>query len=658
MTFIQVESSESSPEISATLRAANGRHLLKRQSRQRRTQHRQQREVLQWIVEQPQQAEQVADLQTFKKSPARNHQRHAEFIECLGVALGLAARRAQEDRHVAPIHRPESVLVPVPDLKCLPLQLAHPRGHQPRLLLRSGKVGRIIRLRAVIRFGFIAPGQTEVKLHARFPCIRGKIFSLFRRAELQSLLRVVIHAPDLLSHQPGEQPVDEIQNRLVTAKIIAQRDDLYPTFAPLVSVALKDARIGEAKPIDALFHVANQKPVCLPAFAPERTENRVLRLVNILVLVHEHQIQLFAPESGAGRRLVRRAVPEHLKRELLEVVKVQRGQLAFCAGELPAELPREFKQSGHLRPHPFPVLHQRVVAVAVRCQRVEKCGFVEEFFDRAPERPLFPAGPLFVCFEDSGEDSGDRLSRRVTRKAAQGLRATLCVRVVFRLIPQNRQPKLHPRDKPFTQPLLPPFRARRPERRFLFAEPALRVAQRLCIIVDAQHQLADRLVPAATVFEDQLLHCLGFGRPSRVMLFQQTIQRFPGEQTRLCLGQNGQLRVQSQLVKMLADDLQAKAVQCRDARRIDQRRLLGQPTVVRIRGRPLLQFFAEPLPYLRGGGFGKGHHQHVVERHGIRLATHTRQAALDQRARLAGAGPGDDQHISAGADGALLMGSR
>ena len=57
-----------------------------------------------------------------------------------------------------------------------------------------------------------------------------EIVSFRRRAKSQSLLLVVFHAADFFSHQRGKERINEIQNGLVTAEIVAQRNDLSGLF--------------------------------------------------------------------------------------------------------------------------------------------------------------------------------------------------------------------------------------------------------------------------------------------------------------------------------------------------------------------------------------------------------------------------------------------
>ena len=184
------------------------------------------------------------------------------------------------------------------------------------------------------------------------------------------------------------------------------------------------------------------------------------------------------------------------------------------------------------------------------------------------------------------------------------------------------------------------------ERRQVFAEPCPRVAQRLRVAMDTQDEIANRFVPAAALFENELLHRLREGRAARVVLSQHAIECFAREQTGLFLGQHRQLGIEAEFVKMFADQLEAETVQGRNTRRIDQRELFGQPGVVRVRARLFLQLVAHPLPHLGGRRLGERDHQDAIQRHRLRRVAHARQTPLHQCARLACARPGNDQHIA------------
>src|SRR5213075_3356027 len=102
-------------------------------------------------------------------------------------------------------------------------------------------------------------------------------------------LLAVFHAADFLSHERGKERINEIQNGLVTAEVVRQRDDLacvdesigHPA-SPHLGVTLKYARIRETEAVNALLDVADEKTVCLGTLASECAENGVLSFINVL----------------------------------------------------------------------------------------------------------------------------------------------------------------------------------------------------------------------------------------------------------------------------------------------------------------------------------------------------------------------------------------
>src|SRR5213079_2086705 len=75
------------PQMSAPPSEADGGQFIERQSGERRAQHRQQRPVLQRVVEQLQQAQEVRDFQTRKKPAASGRERDVLGLEYFGVTL-------------------------------------------------------------------------------------------------------------------------------------------------------------------------------------------------------------------------------------------------------------------------------------------------------------------------------------------------------------------------------------------------------------------------------------------------------------------------------------------------------------------------------------------------------------------------------------------
>ena len=65
------------------------------------------------------------------------------------------------------------------------------------------------------------------------------------------------------------------------------------------------------------------------------------------------------------------------------------------------------------------------------------------------------------------------------------------------------------------------------------------------------------------------------------MLLEQALERFLRQQARLFFGQHGKLRVELELVKVLPDQFEAKAVERAEVRRLEEGHLLAPMGIVR-----------------------------------------------------------------------------
>ena len=217
---------------------------------------------------------------------------------------------------------------------------------------------------------------------------------------------------------------------------------------------------------------------------------------------------------------------------------------------------------------------------------------------------------------------------------------------------QNRQPFVAPIGNRGEQPLLPVGGFGGGKFPDLSREPAFGIGPRLRVVVQAQNQRADFFVARAAVSLNQALDRRGEFVPAFVLLLQCLVQRLVGQQPRLALVEHGGLRVEAQLVKMFAHELETKTVERADVRGVEQRELLGKKGIAGIFPRFFLQHAAEALFHFRGGGFGEGDDENFIQR-GAFVADAI-QAAFDERVRLAGARAGHDQHVAARGHGLLL----
>ena len=126
------------------------RQFVQRQADERRAQHGDGRHVLQWIVQQLQQAQQIQDFAAVVKSAALDHQRDARALKFLRVNFRLARRRTQQYRHVAPFGGAKTLFSRVPNFVLSGFELLQPQREQP------GFAFRLLQIRQVAIAGFLA----------------------------------------------------------------------------------------------------------------------------------------------------------------------------------------------------------------------------------------------------------------------------------------------------------------------------------------------------------------------------------------------------------------------------------------------------------------------------------------------------------------------
>ena len=103
----------------------------------------------------------------------------------------------------------------------LPDQFTQPVRHQPRLFFgffqfRQIAVAEITIRRVVIAAAFESQQQFRAR---RWIPGEAERRALFRRAELQSRLRVVFHAADVLAHEQFKNRIHKTEQALAAAKI-------------------------------------------------------------------------------------------------------------------------------------------------------------------------------------------------------------------------------------------------------------------------------------------------------------------------------------------------------------------------------------------------------------------------------------------------------
>ena len=174
-------------------------------------------------------------------------------------------------------------------------------------------------------------------------------------------------------------------------------------------------RIRQAKSIDALLDVADQETVSIRQLPAQSLDDFILRGVNVLILIDEHEAQLLTPflSDLSGTICVRG--PQQPQGVLFQVVKIHHPQLTFRKEELFAELLREPQQGQHLRPNPTPIFHERIPLFVPGRQRVKKLGFIFKIFQRLEPFVFLTPGTFLARGQNRFESSSSFCPSRIGR---------------------------------------------------------------------------------------------------------------------------------------------------------------------------------------------------------------------------------------------------
>src|SRR5439155_18674955 len=157
--------------------------------------------------------------------------------------------------------------------------------------------------------GLAAANNSKMQLYMRF--WRGKQTGLHlacpsqclacsRVPKAQSRIRTELDAAHFCAHQRAKEGVDKSKDAFVAAEIIRQRNDLTASWIilPFPRVRLKDVRVRQAKPIDTLLDVANEKAIRLRSVTTQRACNRILGGIDVLVFIHKNELEPGPPVLG------------------------------------------------------------------------------------------------------------------------------------------------------------------------------------------------------------------------------------------------------------------------------------------------------------------------------------------------------------------------
>jgi len=163
--------------------------------------------------------------------------------------------------------------------------------------------------------------------------------------------------------------------------------------------------------------------------------------------------------------------------------------------------------------------------------------------------------------------------------------------------------------------------------------------------MQAQNEGADFFIATPAVELDQVLNGQGEPVAAGIVRLKLLRQRLSGQLPRFAFVEHGHLRVETQLVEMLAHEAQAKTVERANVGEVKEREL-ARPMVIGGRGGGFFfKFAAEALAQLGGGGLGESDDEQFVQRNAF--AVKAVEAAGNERPGLAGAGAGHHQDVTA-----------
>ena len=436
----------------------------------------------------------------------------------------------------------------------------------------------------------------------------------------------------------------------------------------------KQFRHRMAKAVDALLYVADDEQIAF--VLRQRLEDRVLRLVRVLVLVHHDVVEACGHLSGDRRPLHRHGVDQQIDRPVLEVGIV--GKAAFLferrvvlaeerhgAEDLLCQLPEQFdvvQAHGLALGIDAPELVHRLAKDAARrgrrnLQRVVRAAA------RGAEAPA----------DKGAERLADRVPALCVRRGSQPLQESDIARIQRGVGRHELFIGRHTGKSPVVQALHigdgvrgvaaddpAPHRGRRVGKvgiiAQLFFHPALGEGMRTDKVIERQDMI---LQPRVVLCRSEGLHdAVKAAVPLGIHHVEGQAHGVGRKHAQLAVVADAEVAVDIQQIKVLPREGRAEGIHRRDMRLGHQALLTQQIGVVRLRahqrGDRLRQAFAQ----LCGRGAGIGHHQQAVGVHakrGVGIGQEA-DAPLHQHGGLARSGGGRDDHrAAAGGDGVQLV---
>ena len=428
----------------------------------------------------------------------------------------------------------------------------------------------------------------------------------------------------------------------------------------------KQPRFRLTEPVNALFHITDveiqlRKLFVLLRRTLEPVEDALLNGAHVLIFIHEYRV-----EPG-GFQLFELRVAEHAQREMLQIVKIQRGRvgLFLLIGQMKGLHGSVQPPQG--RNHGVHIVHRRFQPNGQKClQGLDAVlvalaqGLVP--FDKAhlvPGDGLDPGNgdePALLQPRHHGGKALPHSFRQGVQRVQIGFDGSVqpfgeaaFLRQAAAFVPDPHHAFQHQRTFPkkdLRQRVVFQI-VQRPRFFRLLLQPSQRVGPGQQERIHLLHHLYQLLFRQLVKQRCQLP--LGFG--AGVQGFQCFLLRVPVQALQRALVPQPELRVDLAETEMFPDDLLAIGMNGGDLRLPHQLRLTGHGGVAE---RRVPHGGLQPVPQLGGGGTGIGHHQHPVD--GIVLVPDQMKNTPHQYGGLAAARRGGYQQLSVfRVDGALLF---
>ena len=501
-----------------------------------------------------------------------------------------------------------------------------------------------------------------------------------RRTRIQCLALGVVQIAELFAHDVGKQRVDASEHLRAGTEVFRQHDAPRCVVKYTLRIAeclvflQKDPRIRLTEPVNTLFDVADHEDVLL--ILAHGAENRVLYRVGILIFVH-HDLGEMNLLCKTGRRSV--LFNQQCQCIVLQIVEIQQGAALFLRVKRIGKLLYRVAQCGNRRCHSFKILPDFFFLQAENLfrnflrQRLPQLAHVLEPLQKL-RVGIFPHRAQPFSFSNQRAALLRRgIPRAVPEQGQQCLGIALILlkrRTVFLLeirigihlihrTAQDTETALGHRGRLFDQ-LLSPRRVRKPVKRraetvAVTHQLRARIGRALQGLIGLQHDIHQFFViPSCAHDVGQQIKALVL---LSVAALEHLLQYLGPDMLGLTFVQHAEIRRQSQLTVVLAQERHTVGMHRRDLRPVHQHELTAQMHIVRMPGHQFGQRLGDLAAHLARRGASVGHDEERVDIARILRIGDAAQNALDEHRRLSRTGRRRNQQGAAAVvnDRALLF---